>query len=176
MVKSLADDFKVEILCLVLEVTGPPGGRTAYYRYLRGDSYQRTPQQAEHQNLVEQVFDKHKRRYGSRRITAELQEKGHLLGRHQVRMLMKAGGLQAIQPKSFVPRTTDSKHGRGYWPNLLLGQPLPKAPNLVWVSDITYLPLINGDWAYLATWMDLFSRKVVGWQVGETMEPGRRSG
>lgn len=150
---------------MVLEVS-----RTAYYRYLRGDSYQQTPLQAEHQNLVEQVFGKHKRRYGSRRVTAELQEKGHLLGRHQVRILMKAAGLQAIQPKSFVPRTTDSKHGRGYWPNLLLGQPLPKAPNLVWVSDITYLPLINGDWAYLATWMDLFSRKVVGWQVGETME------
>lgn len=93
LVKSLADDFKVEILCLVLEVS-----RTAYYRYLRGDSYQRTPQQAEHQNLVEQVFGKHKRRYGSRRITAELQEKGYVLGRHQVRMLMKAGGLQAIQP------------------------------------------------------------------------------
>lgn len=124
----------------------------------------------EEEPLVEQVFGKHKRRYGSRRITAELQEKGHLLGRHQVRILMKVAGLQAIQPKSFVPRTTDSKHGRGYWPNLLLGQPLPKAPNLVWVSDITYLPLINGDWAYLATWMDLFSRKVVGWQVGETME------
>ena len=97
------------------------------------------------------------------------QEKGWVLGRHQVRTLMKAVGLQAIQPKSFVPRTTDSTHGRGYWPNLLLNQPLPKAPNLVWVSDITYLPLINGGWGYLAAWMDLFSRKVVGWQVGETM-------
>lgn len=144
--------------------------RTAYYRYLRGDSYQQTPQQAEHQQLVEQVFRKHKRRYGSRRITAELQEKGYLLGRHQVRTLMKAVGLQAIQPKSFVPRTTDSTHGKGYWPNLLLGQPLPKAPNLVWVSDITYLPLENGEWGYLAAWMDLFSRRIVGWQVGETME------
>ena len=144
--------------------------RTAYYRYLRGESYQPTPHQAEQQQLVEQVFRKHKRRYGSRRITAELQEKGHLLGRHQVRVLMKAVGLQAIQPKSFVPRTTDSTHRRGYWPNLLLDQPLPKAPNLVWVSDITYLPLINGDWAYLATWMDLFSRRIVGWQVRETME------
>lgn len=54
-------------------------------------------------------------------------------------------------------------------PNLLLDQPLPKAPNLVWVSDITYLPLINGGWGYLTAWMDLFSRKVVGWQVSETM-------
>lgn len=72
--------------------------RTAYYRYLRGDSYQLTPKQVEQQHLVEQVFRKHKRRYGSRRITAELQEKGHPLGRHQVRTLMKAIGLQAIQP------------------------------------------------------------------------------
>ncbi|WP_255709222.1 IS3 family transposase [Spirosoma sp. KNUC1025] len=41
---------------------------------------------------------------------------------------------------------------------------------MVWVSDITYLPLSNGEWAYLAAWMDLYSRKVVGWQVGETMK------
>ncbi|WP_157816107.1 IS3 family transposase [Spirosoma pollinicola] len=111
--------------------------RTAYYRYLRGDSYQLTSEKAEYQQLVEQTFAKHKRRYGSRRITAELQEKGHSVGRCQVRTLMKLVGLQAIQPKSFVPRTTDSTHGRGYWPNLLLNQPLPKAPNLVWVSDIS---------------------------------------
>lgn len=155
----------MESLCSVLAVS-----RTAYYRYLRGDSYQLAPEKTEYQQLVEQTFAKHKRRYGSRRIKAELQEKGHSVGRHQVRTLMKKVGLQAIQPKSFVPRTTDSAHGRGYWPNLLLDQPLPTAPNLVWVSDITYLPLATGDWAYLATWMDLFSRRIVGWQVGETME------
>ena len=109
MVKSLADEFKVKTLCLVLAVS-----RTAYYRYLRGDTYQATPEKAAHQQLVEQVFRKHKRRYGSPRITAELQENGWLLGRHQVRTLMKAVGLQTIQPKSFVPRTTDSTHGRGY--------------------------------------------------------------
>ncbi|WP_420150919.1 IS3 family transposase [Spirosoma sp.] len=165
LAQELAAEFAIETLCSVLEVS-----RTAYYRYLRGASYQRTPGKAEYERLVEQTFNKHKRRYGSRRITAELQEKGHSLGRYQVRTLMKKGGLQAIQPKSFVPRTTDSTHSKGYWPNLLLDQPLPQAPNLVWVSDITYLPLVKGGWAYLAVWMDLFSRKVVGWQVGETME------
>ncbi len=155
----------VDSLCSVLAVS-----RTAYYRYLRGESYQPTQDQRKYQQLVEQVFVQHKRRYGSRRITAELNEQGYLIGRHQVRTLMKAAGLQSIQPKSFVPRTTNSTHGKGYWPNLLLDQPLPQAPNLVWVSDITYLPLIDGDWGYLATWMDLYSRKVVGWQVGKTME------
>lgn len=143
--------------------------RTAYYRYQRGASYQLTPQKQVKQALVEQVFSQHKRRYGSRRIVSELQDQGHRVGRRQVRSLMKKANLQAIQPKSFVPRTTNSQHGKGYWPNLLLDQPAPVAPNLIWVSDITYLPLTNGEWAYLATWMDLFSRRIVGWRVDETM-------
>ena len=169
--KQLTDEFKVETLCSVLEVS-----RTAYYRYLKGTSYQLTAEKKNKQQLVEQIFVEHKRRYGSRRITAELKEQGYSIGRHQVRKLMERSGLQAIQPKAFVPRTTDSAHGKGYWPNLLLDQPLPKAPDLVWVSDITYLPLIDGKWAYLAVWMDLYSRKIVGWQVSKTMEPGRWSG
>jgi len=165
LVQELANEFAVDTLCQVLRVS-----RTAYYRYLRGGSYRLSPEKDEHQRLVMEVFAEHKRRYGSRRIRAELQARGYPLGRRQVRTLMKNVGLRAIQPKSFVPRTTDSTHGRGYWPNLLVDHPLPQAPDLVWVSDITYLPLFNGEWAYLATWMDLYSRKVVGWQVGETME------
>lgn len=165
LVQELANEFAVDTLCQVLRVS-----RTAYYRYLRGGSYRLSPEKDEHQPLVMEVFAEHKRRYGSRRIRAELQARGYPLGRRQVRTLMKNVGLRAIQPKSFVPRTTDSTHGRGYWPNLLVDHPLPQAPDLVWVSDITYLPLFNGEWAYLATWMDLYSRKVVGWQVGETME------
>lgn len=155
----------METLCSILEVS-----RTAYYQYLKGISYQVTAEKKNKQQLVEQVFVEHKRRYGSRRIMAELKEQGHCIGRHQIRKLMEQSGLQAIQPKSFVPRTTDSTHGKGYWPNLLLNRSLPKAPNLVWVSDITYLPLIDGKWAYLAVWMDLYSRKIVGWQVSESME------
>lgn len=94
--------------------------------------------------MVEHVYASQKRRYGSRRIIAELKEQGFTIGRYQMRALMKRSGLKAIQPKSFVPRTTDSRHGKGYWPNLLLEQTLPIAPNLVWISDITYLPLVNG--------------------------------
>lgn len=88
--------------------------RTAYYRYKRGQSYQLSTQKQDKKQLVERVFEEHKRRYGSRRIVAELQEQGHQLGRQQVRSLMKLSDLQSIQPKSFVPRTTDSTHGKGY--------------------------------------------------------------
>ena len=97
------------------------------------------------------MFAEHKRRYGNRRIVAEGQEQGHQVGRQQVRMLMKAAGLPAIEPKSFVPRTTASRHAKGYWPNLLLDHPLAVAPTSVWVIDLTYLPLVNGEWAYLGS-------------------------
>lgn len=164
LIDSLSSDFSTSMLCTVLGAS-----RTAYYRYKRGGSYRPTARREEKKFLVERVFSEHKRRYGSRRIAVELQEQGHSLGRHQVRSLMKASGLRPIQPKSFVPRTTDSTHGKGYWPNLLLDQPPPTAPDHVWVSDITYLPLAGGGWCYLASWMDLFTRRIVGWQVDDNM-------
>ena len=165
LIAELAGAFPVEVLCSVLGLS-----RSAYYRYQRGASYQQSTTKQRQQQLVEQVFTEHKRRYGSRRIVAELQQQGHQMGRHRVRSLMKLSDLQPIQPKSFVPRTTDSTHGKGFWPNLLLNQPLPQAPDRVWISDITYLPLVSGEWAYLGGWLDLFSRRVVGWRVDDNME------
>lgn len=82
---------------------------------------------------------------------------------------MRRRGLHALQPKAFTPRTTDSTHGLRCAPNRLLDQPKPTQANRVWVSDITYLPLANGDWAYLCAFQDMASKQVVGWQVGATM-------
>jgi len=64
---------------------------------------------------------------------------------------MRKEGLRAIQPRKFIPGTTDSKHGQRVCENLLLNQPKPEAPNRIWVSDITYMPLKEGKWAYLCT-------------------------
>ena len=83
---------------------------------------------------------------------------------------MREDGLRAIQPPKFVPRTTDSKHGKRVCPHLLLNQPKPTKPNQVWVSDITYMPLKNSEWAYLCTWMDLFTRVIVSWSVDDNMQ------
>jgi transposase InsO family protein len=78
-------------------------------------------------------------------------------------------GLVAIQPKSFKPRTTDSRHGLGYSPNLLVDAPPPDGVNQLWVGDITYVPLLGGEFLYLAMLMDRFSRRIVGWDLQDHM-------
>ena len=82
---------------------------------------------------------------------------------------MAQTGLVAIQPKSFKPRTTESRHKLGYSPNLLLEGVEVEQINQVWVGDITYIPLPT-TFAYLATLMDLYSRKIIGWSLDLNME------
>lgn len=103
------------------------------------------------------------------RLRAEVQAEGHQVGRWRIRRVLKAHGLRAQQPRSFVPRTTDSDPAVRAAPNRLLGQPAPTVPNRVWVGDITYLPRQGGGSLYLAVWLDRCSRKIVGWDVRDTM-------
>jgi putative transposase len=82
-------------------------------------------------------------------LKAELTEEAMPMGRHQIRKSMRQMQLKAIQPKFFVPRTTQSGHGKRNSPNLLLDKALSVSPNQVWISDITYLPLSSGDFSDL---------------------------
>jgi transposase InsO family protein len=144
--------------------------RSAYHDYRRGQSYVESSWKASVGERVEAIFDNHRRRYGSRRIAAQLQAEGVRAGRRLVRSQMQRLGLRAIQPRSFVPRTTDSRHGAQASPNLLLdGKNAPEQPREVIVGDITYLPLQSGGWGYLASWQDKFTKRVVGWALEERM-------
>ena len=160
-IKEQAAQFSVSDLCGTLEV-----GRSSYYAWASGHTHQPN---RELTAQVKAVFWRHSRRYGSRRITEELVAEGVVVGRDRVRTVMREQGLRAIQPKSYVPRTTDSRHGQRVSPNLLQTREPVSRPNEVVVGDITYLPLLVGEWAYLATWLDLYSRMIVGWQVAERM-------
>ncbi len=100
------------------------------------------------------AFWRHKRRYGTRRLVSELSDGGYVVGRQRVRSILEEGGLRAIQPKAFVPRTTQTHPHLRRSPNLLIDRDNVVDCNEVWVGDITYLPLQTGDWAYLATWLD----------------------
>lgn len=119
-IHSVNGEFSIATLCEIMEVS-----RTAYYRYVRGDSYQPTADKKEQLEAVEETFWQHKRRYGQRRLLIELREQGYTIGRHRVRRLMQQQGLAAIQPRSFVPRTTDSQHGKRICANLWRGRPMP---------------------------------------------------
>lgn len=169
LVAAASDEFEVSAVCAVVGVN-----RTSYYKWrIKGQRKQEDARSANADTLgeqVEAVFWQHSRRYGTRRIVAELKAAGIKAGRTRVRRLLEERNLRAIQPKSFVPRTTNSKHTLGYSPNLLLEVRLPpSAVNKVIVGDITYLPLLSGGWCYLAMFTDLFSRRIVGWAVRETM-------
>ena len=115
--------------------------------------------------LVSEVFWENKKRYGARRIVKALASKGVTCSVRRIARLMAEMELVAIQPKSFRPRTTDSRHLLGTSPNLLLDAEEPSTINRLWVGDITYIPLENARFAYAALVMDRFSRRIIGWDI-----------
>jgi transposase InsO family protein len=116
---------------------------------------------------IRQVHAEVKGRYGSPRMTAELNARGHPCTENTVAKLMRAHGIRARAAMRFV-RTTDSRHGLPVADNLLGRQFDPRGPNTAWGADITYIPTADG-WLYLAVVEDLFSRMIVGWSMDETM-------
>jgi transposase InsO family protein len=80
---------------------------------------------------------------------------------------MAERGLHALQPKNFLPKTSDGRADKPS-PNLLAGRPLPEAPNRAWAGDITFIPTSTG-WLYLAVVIDLGSRRIVGWSLADHM-------
>ena len=129
-----------------------------------------TPTQCSDQKLgaqIEEIFTRHRRRYGHRRVRQQLGDQGIICAARRVRRLMAQRGLKALQPRHYLPRTSD---GRADKPsdNLLIDQPLPSKPNAVWTGDITFIPSAGG-WLYLAVVMDLCSRKIVGWALADNL-------
>jgi transposase InsO family protein len=159
--------FPIATICDLLAVS-----RSAYYAWLHGGP---TPREREIESLAETVraiFWRHRRRYGARRIARELADRGIGCSPRRVARVLKKLGLRAIQPKSFVPKTTDSRHGLGYSPNLLLDAEDPGRVDARWVAGITYLPLRGGGFCYLAGLMDRFSRDIPGWAIDASMTEG----
>lgn len=147
-------------MCRVLKVTVG-----CYYAYRNGKTYRESPQKQDVRAQVKECFHLNRRRYGSRRIAAALK-----IGRLAARNAMKREGLRAIASKKFKPQTTDSNHDQRISPNLLKeprNQPAGKGEVLV--GDITYLPLPDGKFCYLACLQDKFTRRIVGWKVAERM-------
>ena len=138
--------------------------RAGYYRFLQP----RYPgeEQMEVRNAIQQIAVAHRRRYGYRRVSAELRRRGMVVNHKRVLRMMREDNLLGIEPKSFLV-TTDSDHDRPIYLNLARRMKLT-AINQLWVADITYIRL-RQEFVYLAVVLDVFSRKVVGWALDRTL-------
>jgi len=154
-------DYPVTIMCDVLGVS--PAG---YYAWrARPES----PRAAANRELVDDIKRVHRDtngRYGSPRVHAELRAQGRGASRGRIERLMRRHGIRAIMTRPRRVRTTDSRHDFPIAPNLLERNFIAAAPNRIWLADITYVETDQG-WLYLATVMDLYSRKIVGWAMAD---------
>jgi putative transposase len=116
---------------------------------------------------IEVIHAEVRGRYGSPRMTAELNARGYPCSENTVARLMRAHGIRAKAPRRRA-RTTDSRHGLPVADNLLARHFDPPGPNAAWSADVTYVPTADG-WLYLAVVEDLFSRMIVGWAMDGTM-------
>lgn len=151
-------NYPVRVLCRVMRVS-----RSYFYAYLRRRAAEDARRNTEAARVKKCFYD-HRRRYGSRRLAHDLK-----LGRFLVRRLMREMNLVAIQPRSFTPRTTDSRHDKLISPNLLREAGFPLTWGEQIVGDITYLPLIGGGFCYLATYQDRLTKRLVGWSIDDSM-------
>lgn len=117
------------------------------------------------------IYEKSRKTYGSPRIHAYLRRKGYICGRNRVSRLMQQHQMVAKRAHKRHPTTTRQHPGDRIAPNLLNREFSASMPNQKWVSDITYIDTAEG-WLYLALVMDLYSRLVVGWAMGERMDAG----
>lgn len=150
------------VICQVLQLP-----RSSYYARQAAVASQKQVDDEVYTHQIREIFTTHRGCYGARRIQAELRRQGTAISLGRVRRLMAAAGLRAIQPRSFIPHTSDGKASAPS-PNLLLESALPTAPDQVWAADFTYIP-VAGGWAFLAIVLDHFSRRVVGWQLRSHM-------
>ena len=164
MIFRLIDELQTKAVpvsqsCRVLGVS-----RSGFYEAKRRAAASALCKTAVH---VRAAFAASQQSYGSRRVVAELANRGVTIGRFKVRRLMRQQGLKPVWKRKFI-HTTDSKHALPIADNVLDRQFNPTAPNQAYASDITYVRTGAG-WLYLAVVIDLFSRKVVGWAMAPSM-------
>jgi len=154
--------FSVLEMCRVLEVS-----RSGYYRWLKRKPSKRAIDNKRLDAEIREIYDSSKGRYGSPKITEELQDRGRNVSKNRVARRMRDAGLRSKVRRKYRV-TTDSKHHFPVAPNLLERNFTAEAPDKVWVSDITYLATRTG-WLYLTVIIDLFSRMVVGWALSSSL-------
>lgn len=150
-------------MCKVLKVS-----RSSYYHWTTKPASKRLLRRIELGIAIKKIYDWSKGRYGSPRITKELQMQGIKVSRPLVASIMRNKNLQSITVRRFK-QTTNSNHKYRLVGNKLFQNFTTTAHNQVWVSDITYIKTKEG-WSYLTSVIDLFDRKVIGWHFSHSLK------
>ena len=162
-IKSQKKAWPIKLMCSVLQVS-----RGGYFSWLNRPISKTRLETERLKPVVVEIQDKHRNACGSRRMAQKLQQNGEKIGRYKAARLMKDAKAEFIPAKRFKV-TTDSKHNLPISPNLLKRKFDVDQPNMVWVSDITYL-WTNEGWSYLAVIIDLANREIVGAALKNTMD------
>lgn len=150
-------------MCQVLAVSS-----SGYYAWRKRPPSRRAQKNDRLVKRIQQIHKASYGTYGSPRVHAQLRAEGFSCSKKRVERLMRDNGIQA-QRKRRRKRTTYSNHAYPIAANLLQQDFQAERPNQKWAADITYIPTREG-WLYLAVVLDLFSRKVVGWAMDQTLE------
>ncbi|TIC85592.1 IS3 family transposase [Nocardioides sp. GY 10127] len=159
--------FGVEPICKVLRQAGVQVAPSSYYAAKTRPPSTRAVTDAERLAVIRAVHADNYGVYGVRKMHAELNRRGQRIARCTVHRLMRADGLRGIS-RAKGPRTTVPGTGPDTRPDLLDRDFNAPAPNRVWVADITYCRTFAG-WVYAAFVVDVFSRRVVGWQLSKSL-------
>jgi transposase InsO family protein len=157
-------EHPIRMLCSLLNVA--PSG---YYRWCQ---QRPSTRQREDVTIAAKVAAAHRASrgvYGAPRILVDLQEEGTRTSKRRCARLMREQGLRGRKKHRRRPRTTDSRHAEPVAENLIAIRPAPTGPNQSWLTDITYIETAEG-WLYLAAILDLWSRRIVGWACGLTLQ------
>ena len=158
--KANQADFPVSVMCRVLGVS-----TSGYYGWLNRSPSSRAKANSELSDKIVEIHRASRQTYGSPRITAELREVGHEVGRNRVARLMKANGIQGVSRRKWKKTTIRDKAATPP-ADLVNRQFEAEAANKLWVADITYVPTLAG-FLYLAVVIDTWSRRVVGWAMAD---------
>lgn len=166
MVEELNDEnLDVKLLCETLEIS-----RSGYYAWMDRPQSEREKESASLAAKIREIFLRSRGTYGAPRIQKALSELGENHSKERVRRIMAKEGISAQPKKKFV-KTTDSNHDLPIAPRVIQTEnqeTLPVKPNEAWGSDITYIATKEG-WLFLAIFLDLFTRKVVGMAMADHM-------
>jgi transposase InsO family protein len=149
-------------MCKILEVS-----RSSYYKRKNKERGKRARENKDLLEKIIEVFRSSKERYGSPRITAELKRGGISCNKKRIARLMNKHGIEAKIFRKYR-NTTNSDHQKEKSENILSREFNRQKRNEVWTGDITYIRTQEG-WIYLAAVMDIYSRKVIGWQLDKNL-------